>query len=609
MGPKRNFLIAGFDTETDGLDGRFLMGQLYHEYWKKPESFRDHHDLLNRIFILPDKILSKTIWYAHNSEYDWRYIIETLPQMGYILDLRERMQGKYYEIRVLSQTRRNKKGEPILVTRFRDSMAIYEHSLAKFTKEFAPEYAKLDIGLGSGVIFNPNNKVHVAYAENDVLGNVKAIQKYDDVIYENFHVHIKGTGSGTAYQGWLRFAPEGEYHDRQPTNIEHFLRLCYHGGIVSLNALVSTPYDCVHTLDINSSYPFNMRAAGVPRGKAKKTYDYIADCPGFYQTIANVPDDAILPIVPYRSERNQLAWQTGRFVSNLSSVEIEYCRGLGVEFEIVKGVYFPEGITYCFSEFIDACEKLRNQYKGQPAEVVVKRMQNSLYGRFGMKLEGREYLVDAEGEPDGFQAAYDPANNVTIPDVYVKNVIRSAEYMLPHYSAWITANARILLDKATEMAGRENVLYRDTDSIHTIGSLDRLAPMISKIYGGLKVEDEKFDAIYHAPKCYTYRDKNGEMQATYKGIPASFVKMPDTKDIKYAEKKVLRDTLIAALHAGEHIEVDYHSSTSLQTFMRTRKMYFDRKRRPTDPSMVYGHIIEDGKFRPRRAVPWNENAA
>jgi hypothetical protein len=605
MGKGRPFNVAAFDTETDGLGGPLLLAQLYMDGWPDAELFPDAEGLLTRIFDMPHKVLRKTIFYAHNAEYDWRYLINAILKEGYDIDCRERAAGKFYELRIRDPNRLTPKGEASLVTRFRDSMAFYAFSLAKFTKNFAdPKYHKTDIGLASGVKFDPKNKLHLEYARNDVKGLVSAIKNFDAVIWQEYKVHVQATSSSTAYQAWLRTIPEGTFYNRQTPTTEAFLRQCYHGGVVSLNAMLRAEYVEIRPYDINSSYPASMKL-GVPKGHGVLTYEYQEGLPGFYHVLATVPDEAILPIVPFRSDKGQLAWQTGNFDSYLSSIEIEYCKTLGCKFEIKKGIFFPEGLCHPFTLFVNKCEILRLTYKGEPTEIVIKLMQNSLYGRFGMRQDGRECVIDAGGQPDDMETVFNPETNETIPNAYYKNVIRDTEYMLPHFAAWITANSRILIDKATAAAGRENVVYRDTDSIHVAGeSKPDLEPLIGRAYGQLKAEGIKRNVCYHAPKCYTYTDEKGIKQATYKGIPHNLLDMPSKDDIKYQEKLEERTLIIEALHRGDDLSVEFWSVTSLQTWLRSVKMGVLRKRSPTDPTKVYGHVIEGGKFRPRRSEQW-----
>lgn len=600
-------LFAAIDTETYGLDGRNLLSQLFCEGWDDAEVFTSIEVMLDRLFSIDKATLRKTIWYAHNAEYDWRYLDDYIKALGFTIAYKERCAGKFYELCIMT-----KGHKPKVVTRFRDSMAVFPFGLAKFTAEFAPEYKKDDIGLGNGgVMFDPSNPVHIEYAKNDVKGLVHALLGFDDLIYKNFSVHVKATASGTAYEAWKRTIAPGVVYWRQAIKVESFLRKCYHGGLVSVNAEYMKEYEVVDVVDINSSYPANMRK-GVPAGRARYATIIHEGYPGYYHCKATIPDDAILPIVPHRSESGQLSWPAGGGVIDtyVSSIEIEHCQKLGVIFDEVEGYYFPEGLCYPFGEFVDICEGLRATHAKKPLEIVVKLMQNSLYGRFGMKPEGRLLIYDPEGQPDGYESVYDPHTNTTIPNLYYKEEIRKACYMLPHWAAWITANARILLDEGTEMAGRENVRYRDTDSGHMTGDgLARIAPLIGNKYGQFKVEDKKFNYRVHCPKGYTYKGTQKGVaglvtKATAKGIPQKQIEYPTQgkveTDEQFAVRLAVRNELVRALHEGERPCVPFHSSTSMQTKLMTGKMYVMRKRRMTDPKKVYGHIIENGKFRPRR---------
>jgi len=588
------FYVGAFDVETNGLDGKLLLAQSYHELWSEPHIYLKVKYFLEYIFGSMDpEILSKTIWFIHHADYDLRYLFE---EMGrgpwgalYDIECRERSPGKFYEILFLSKTETTRGGKPKVVARFRDSMAIFPHSLKKFTENFAPQFVKQDIGLGRGVRFDRKNPVHIEYAKNDVLGLVAAVKKFDALVFDNFQVHIKGTASSTAYAAWLRTLIEDEYIDRQAQGVTDFMRLCYNGGLVQINAIAGHHYEETTTFDINSSYPASMKL-GVPKGRAVWTRSYVPGFPGFYHCTATVPKSATFPIMPAREDRN-LAWARGTFETYVSSIEIEHALARGVTFEFHSGFYFPKGLIDCFSRFVGICERLRRVHKRTPLETVVKLMQNSLYGRFGMRPEGRECVVSFDGVPDGFLPVIDEDTAEAVPNVYWKNVIREAEYMIPHIAAWITANSRILIDLATEAAGRDLVLYRDTDSITIIGSgiNDRLRALIGEDYGLLKNEGQKFETRYHAPKCYTYRDGKGVLHAVYKGVPS---KMLDPDTLGSLE-------LLEALHRGETPEIGYHSSTSLHTFLKTGKKSVQRTRRGTNVENVYGHVIEAGRFRPR----------
>ena len=589
MRAKRSKMFAAIDTETRGLNGPLALAQMFHETWSEARVYPSAARLLDDLFALPRDLLTRTIFYAHNAVYDWRYFLDAFVARMDAYEFRpcERAQGNFYEIQVYSKTETTPRGLPARITTFRDSMAVFDGSLAAFTQSFAPQFVKQDIGLSSGVIFNRMNPVHVEYAKNDVVGLVAALIRFNEIIYENFHVHLRGTIASTAYQGWLRFAPEGVYHNRLPDTVDDFVRQAYYGGNVSMNAPLGVPTIGVNGYDINSSYPDAMRRGGVPTGHPRFTTAYAKGDIGFYQATFTIPDDAKLPIIPHRDDKGRLSFPTGVFTTKITSLEIDYARSLGWKVAVHWGYRFPQ-IHFPFNEYIDTCERLREAFKAsgdKPAETVVKLMQNSPYGRFGMKPEGRVCTL-SETCPDDMTPIIDAETGEAIPHAFFRDEGRDTEYMIPSYSAWITANARIALDQLTTLAGRDAVRYRDTDSLSIAGKpRPEFFARLSKAYGDVKDEGEKREFMVHAPKCCTWKDASGAWRTVIKGMP---------------EKRITTE-FIEDYRAGLRPAMDYMSTTGLIPYIRTGQKQVMRKRRPTDEKEVYGHIVENGWWRPRRA--------
>jgi hypothetical protein len=172
--------------------------------------------------------------------------------------------------------------------------------------------------------------------------------------------------------------------------------------------------------------------------------------------------------------------------------------------------------------------------------------------------------------------------------------------MLPHWAAWITANARIALDQDTEAVGRSRVRYRDTDSIAVEGDWSGVKNRLKPDYGALKDEGEKRRIRYHAPKAYTYMGEDGLWKAVFKGLPRQVIDPNDD------DKKPEAQRIIESIHYGRLTKpLTYKSTTSVQTFIKTGKMEIERTRSPTRPENVYGHVIENRWFRPRRVQAAN----
>jgi DNA polymerase type B, organellar and viral len=599
QGPKLPMIIGAIDLETNGFEGEMLYGTVAidGDSFDEVQCFRNIESLLSYVFSLDVKTLRRTIWYSHNGEFDWRYFSSYFKKYKelYTLEGCERMEGKFYQIIVKDREGRK-------ITTFRDSMALYPYSLKDFTKSFAPNRVKEDIGLDRGIVFDPNNPSHVDYAKNDVYALIIALKAFDIELYNTFGVHIRGTTASTAFQACLRMLPNNESYWRVSKQIEDWFRRSYYGGRVQLNAH-NRKYDCIiSSFDINSSYPAQMRK-GVPYGTPEEVYEgqYVKGKPGFYRCTVSIPDNLELPPIPHKNSNGVLSFPTGVFHTYLSSIELDYLSEIGGTFVTHGGYYFPLGLCYPFADFVDICEATRSKFKGTPTEGVVKLIQNSLYGKFGTRPDGRKICIHYGGKPpEGFSPVVnkDSPNQEVVPDIYFMAEERDACYMLPHWSAWITANARLELDRYIRIAGAENVLYVDTDSVKTTpaggANIVGAQGCIGKVYGQLKHEGDFAEFRVHAPKCYTaYVAKNGEKtEDTYcvvKGLPKKVLK----KDKKY----------FLAIHNGKSVSVSYDSPTSYQTYARIEKFQVKRTRSSTNFQNVYGHILEDGRFRARRALP------
>jgi hypothetical protein len=575
----RAYNIGALDCETDGLDGPLLYTSAFDEVtgelFEAPHKTGTKNFLKYVLYQFDRKKLKNLIWYSHNGEYDWRYMVSTFKEFSSEFEIvpSERAHGKLYQLEIKQDGKR--------ITRFRDSMAIFPRKLKEFAAAFSPDIPKGEIDWEKER-FDRHNPVHIEYARNDVRCLVASIKNYDAFIYEHFSIHLSATSSGTAFQGWRRTISKDYAHWRLTPRQEEYMRETYVGGMVQLNAEYLKSYPNVTSYDINSSYPASMRK-GVPIGKPSRTLRFEPGSVGYYQINVRCRDDFILPVIAHKSPKG-LSFPTGQFSTFATSIEIEYALSLGYDIEILDGYVFKDGLGFIFDAYVDKCEALRARFKGQPTEFVIKQMQNSLYGRFGMKPEGREIKVDFEGDgPEDFQTVFDTTTGETIPYLYYRDVERSTEYMLPHWASWITAQSRILLDKGARAVGVENVLYRDTDSLYVkegtpVENLD-----IGAIYGQFKIEGHFDEMRVHAPKFYS-TVKDGVISGKCKGIP----------------KRELTPEIWEKFHAGELISVGYHQSNSFLTAMKDGVFGTERTRHQTQVQNIYSHELVDGKFRPRK---------
>lgn len=596
-------LFGAFDVETVGLGGEFILATTIREGDEEaivhytPDSLLDYM-LANR----------KYLWFAHNAEYDWLYVMPEVTRYmeEYNIEPRVRGIGKVYEISFYKKD--VKKTRPLF--RMRDSMAVFPATLKKFAENFSSR-EKMDIGLADGVMFDKDNLAHVEYAKRDTEVLLESLINFDAMIYEKYHIHIKGTIAGTALKGWQRFLqpgvleePEERYYKLDNEQMNAFLKRGYFGGIVYVSHL-SQYIPKVQTYDINSSYPNVMCKFGVPYGGS--TFCDLPDWesegkpPAFLEVDVDadgVPDSDI-HFIGARTKQGVI-WARGQFNTVITSREYEAGLAAGYRFDVKKVLMFRECV-FPFNGFIEQCKELRKKYKGQAPEQIAKLMQNSLYGKFGMNENGIEYKVsvDQPGDDWRMMTTYsEDGNIIDASELYIweRDVVREADCMLPHWAAWITANARLELVNAVHIVGN-NFLYADTDSVTVLpagAELLEKSGLVNKIeYGGFKDEGFKYDWICRAPKFYTWRYEDGKIGYRAKGIPKSLLD-------KSAEMR-------EQLHAGELGQVEFLSVNGVLQAQKQNRRALVRKRKPTQTKNLQSwEVTEDCRFAvPKRLILGN----
>lgn len=498
-------IFAAFDTETQGLGGKLLaisahvMGQTF--YWSGPDMVRD---FVNLFLTYP----SPVVWYAHNAQYDWRYIIPYLIEHEYCVDLGMRTDSDIYQVIVRHE---NKKFI------MRDSFALFSSppvSLKQLLKQFAPELPKLEIDVEN---FDPQNPEHIEYSKRDAQGLAVALPRVDAMLKRLFSVGIGHTAAGTAVNAWCRTLPENTYFNSSAWNErELFIRQAYYGGLVFLtrtDKLASKDESPVcETFDVNSSYPSVMRDYGVPTGRALQSRDYETGRMGIYRVRIKTPDDLIVPIIPCRGKRGNMQWRKGTFDTVCTSSELIFACQHGYKvLNLYEGFYF-ENVEFPFNDFIAKCQGIRKTFKKKPEEALAKLMQNSLYGKFGSKRE-RLKIFHPTSEADMMGA--EPLNGMDY--FWFKKELDESMRCLPQWATFITAHARLKILQAVYSVGVENAIYGDTDSITVLHGHSQ-SINVGEDYGQFKLEKEwkQFRAI--APKVYAGRLMDGTYLGAAKGV-------------------------------------------------------------------------------------------
>ena len=397
--------------------------------------------------------------------------------------------------------------------------------------------------------------------------------------------------------------------------LEMFIRSGYYGGRTE----VFTPVlENGFHYDINSLYPAEMMKNKFPIGvpvwysdsrEAKQLYDIIKQTKeggGFLYCRIYIPESMYIPPLPYKDVKGKLLFPVGNLEGVWTIPELEIAEKMGCEIVEYKELVYFSKMDYIFKDFVSHFAKIKMNSKGAKKQFA-KLMQNSLYGKFGMKRV-RPTLCDIDDTEKYLDKDYHVISytqNLMNVRAVEYNTISYAKYIQPQIAAYVTAYGRITLLKGILRQLREGkVNYCDTDSIACESRMDD-KKTDDKEYGKWKLEGIVEKGIYLQPKFYAEKatDTKGTKADVIKskGIPreildtitfSDFEKWLDIiitgKDAKIDIFKDLpaRKKFLTMLKDNQHMNTKVSLSKSINlTLEQKRKM--DYANNSTAPRVIH----------------------
>lgn len=355
---------------------------------------------------------------------------------------------------------------------------------------------------------------------------------------------------------------------------EQFIRDSYCGGRTEVFA----PYiEQGYHYDVNSLYPYVMKNFPMPYGKptmykgdkAREMFKYwynFGQGAGFMEIDIIIPDTLHIPPLPVK-RMNKLIFPVGNITGTWTFEEIKVALEMGCRINKIHRCLFFDKVDYIFKNFVSFYEEIKNNSDGAK-RVFAKLMQNSLYGKFGMRRIRKTLLDISEKEKceerlhkHGYR--YVVLENPLIEgDEFIEAEIASkAPYIQPHIAAYVTSLARIVLYRGLiEQQEKGFVAYCDTDSVACKTKMDD-SKVHNKEYGKWKLESEIVEGIFLQPK--TYWEKHAELEEDsegnlvnvetkkFKGIPSR--KMDNVNEDTYKEIFSKLQDIQKRVAAGEQI--------------------------------------------------------
>jgi hypothetical protein len=395
------------------------------------------------------------------------------------------------------------------VWHFRDSYALLLASLADLSRSFQPAHQKLvrplvpypdaetcrrlDRNELKSSLDEEARDAWVAYGMNDCLALYDILRLFNETIRD-----VGGcmgyTIASTAMLTFRRKFLTQEIPNYFAYN--NLLRQAYYGGRVEIFTMHAPeqgrPY---YYYDVNSEYPAVMYESSFPVTRPRSVrYRHAEDCRGrcgIMEASVIAPEDLSLPVLPYREPvSGKLLFPLGQWNAWYPFPLVEKALDLGYTVKPLRCYEF--GSAEIFREYVSRFYQLKQESTGATRETM-KRLLNSLYGKFGEHQEREELVTDPDEDITGAYP-YDEVFGYSI-----RKFVRFSAYHLPAIAAYVTALAQLkiygYLCAALRAGGR--LFYTDTDSLVT----DVRLPT-SRDLGGLKLEHEIRRAVFLAPKTY-----------------------------------------------------------------------------------------------------------
>ncbi len=291
-------------------------------------------------------------------------------------------------------------------------------------------------------------------------------------------------------------------------------RAAYYGGRTDcffIGRKTDGPY---YKLDVNSMYSAVARKLAVPVKLIRlyRGFDaaYLSKALKPWAVIAEVVIKTRHNCYPVRGDEG-LTFPIGQFQTVLCGPELQLALRHKDIVRVVQFAVYRRRVV--FSRFVMELYRVRQRYKrtgNKVFEEMVKRLLNSLYGKFGQHNTQWRYEGYYPQEPDGaYMVAEQGSEEMYRERVIFGHLFREydeveAFHAFPAIAGYITSAARAYLWRLIRKAGQANVFYCDTDSlIVNAAGYKRLRSLCdSGVLGKLKREYKTMNLRIESPKDY-----------------------------------------------------------------------------------------------------------
>lgn len=476
--------------------------------------------------------------YFQNLKFDGEFIISELLKEGFtfVKDRKEAKDktfttlisnfGVFYQITIYFKKHNHKVKKVTII----DSLKIIPFPVEQIPEAFGLTEQKLEIDYMEERSKNHRlTEEEKEYISHDVIIVSKAL----NVLFNEGLT--KMTQGSNAIEDFRKIITDDKFKHYFPEltfDIDEEIRKSYRGGFTYLNPIYKEKEVGEGVvLDVNSLYPSVMYSEKLPFGepiyyegkyKEDKVYDlYVQMISCSFKLKENK-----IPMIQIKNDR--FHFKENEYLENsndeivvltLTSIDLElFLKQYDVfNLKYIAGWKF-KSISGIFTKYIDKwitrkIQATKDKNKGQ--RTLAKLMLNALYGKFATSLEvqNKEPYLDndeivkyALGEKEKKKGLYIPVG--TFITSYARRKTISTSQAIKDYSI--------------KKYGKDLYIYSDTDSIHTLLSIEELTKFCEiddyKL-GAWKHESSFTKARFIRQKCYI-EEIDGKFKITCAGLPS-----------------------------------------------------------------------------------------
>lgn len=315
------------------------------------------------------------------------------------------------------------------------------------------------------------------------------------------------------------------------------IRKSYRGGYVYVNPIHQNKTYIKNgvSLDVNSMYPYQMRYKSYPYGLPEFVMNE-RELEGLYVACIEYTaklKPGCLPCIQIKGNPkfNPREYQpniTEPLIGWFTSVDLALMQDM-YDLNIIDflGAYKFNSQYGLFDDYIDINNYNKTHATNQGERFQAKLCNNSLYGKFGQKIQGSKKIPVLQDDTVQYKLVDgDDRDPVYIP-----------------IATFVTAYARDYLIRTAVKFG-DNYIYSDTDSIKTFGDVPDWLETDPKKLGYFDCEYRFKKCHFIRPKTYAVQLENDEYSYTCAGMPQGLKDVMEFDDFKIGftnDPKLIKD--------------------------------------------------------------------